>query len=357
MKKTLGIVGAALVVGLAAPAAAQNHTNGFYIGLGAGVNWARDASFSNILTTSATSNKVEFDMGWVGVGSIGYGFGNGLRLELEAGYRQNGADRTFGSNSGSSGDATVWSGMVNVLYDFATGTAFMPYIGVGIGGAMVNYDGLRGGIGNGLRVSGDDTVFAAQGILGVAYQVAPQWRLGLDYRYFATTEGNFGTNNATRRSSDASYAAHSVIFGLRYDFNGPAPAPRPAPPAPVAQVAPPPAPPPVQQQRAFIVFFDFDRADITPEALGIIRQAAQVARSGNVPRITVTGHTDTSGNPRYNQALSERRAAAVRAALTREGVPAAGINTVGRGEASTLVPTGDNVREPQNRRAEIVLGQ
>lgn len=351
MKKTLGLVGAALLVGLPGIAAAQNQTSGFYVGLGAGVNFAVDQGFSNVPRTSATSGDVDFDMGWVGVGSIGYGFGNGLRLEAELGYRSNGADSAFGR--GGSGDATVWSGMVNVLYDFATGSAFMPYIGIGVGVANVNYDGIRGGTGNTVRVSGDDTVFAYQGIVGIGYQVAPQWRLGLDYRYFGTTEGTYGSNFG--RSSDAEYAAHSVMFGIRYDFNPPV---RAAAPAAAPAVAPPPPPPPavVPQQRAFIVFFDWDRADITPEALAIIRQAAQVARSGNVARITVTGHTDTSGNPRYNQALSERRAAAVRNALAREGVPAAGITTIGRGEAGLLVPTGDNVREPQNRRAEIVLG-
>ncbi|TAJ86536.1 OmpA family protein, partial [Reyranella sp.] len=72
-------------------------------------------------------------------------------------------------------------------------------------------------------------------------------------------------------------------------------------------------------------------------------------------RITATGHTDTSGSEQYNMALSLRRANAVKDALVREGVPATAIAVIGRGEQGLLVQTGDNVREPQNRRVEIVV--
>jgi outer membrane protein OmpA-like peptidoglycan-associated protein len=54
-------------------------------------------------------------------------------------------------------------------------------------------------------------------------------------------------------------------------------------------------------------------------------------------------------------ALSLRRANAVKDALVREGVPAAGDRVVGRGEQGLLVHTGDGVRKPQNRRIEIVI--
>ena len=71
--------------------------------------------------------------------------------------------------------------------------------------------------------------------------------------------------------------------------------------------------------------------------------------------MTASGHTDTSGAEAYNMALSLRRANTVKDALVREGVPATAISVVGRGEAGLLVQTGDNVREPQNRRVEIVI--
>ncbi len=72
-------------------------------------------------------------------------------------------------------------------------------------------------------------------------------------------------------------------------------------------------------------------------------------------QLAVTGHTDTVGTAAYNQALSERRATSVKAALVADGVAAGEITTIGVGKTGLLVPTADGVREPQNRRAEIVL--
>ena len=74
-------------------------------------------------------------------------------------------------------------------------------------------------------------------------------------------------------------------------------------------------------------------------------------------RVVVTGHTDTVGSVRYNQALSERRANAVKNEMVREGLNANDIMTVGRNFADPLVATGRGVREPQNRRAVIDLGR
>jgi outer membrane protein OmpA-like peptidoglycan-associated protein len=104
-----------------------------------------------------------------------------------------------------------------------------------------------------------------------------------------------------------------------------------------------------------MVFFDWDRANLSPQALGTIKQAAAAFKTKGNARITATGHTDTSGPEAYNMALSLRRANAVKDALVREGVPAQAISVIGRGEAGLLVQTGDGVREPQNRRVEIVV--
>ena len=109
--------------------------------------------------------------------------------------------------------------------------------------------------------------------------------------------------------------------------------------------------------RNFIVFFDFDKSNLSPEAQQVVQQAVQTARMGNFVRITVTGHTDTVGSMAYNQGLSERRAGSVKDEMVREGIPANEITTVGRNFSDPLVPTGPGVREPQNRRAVIDLGQ
>ena len=107
----------------------------------------------------------------------------------------------------------------------------------------------------------------------------------------------------------------------------------------------------------FLVFFDLNEATLTPEAGRVVARAAQDYRQGGTPQITVTGHTDTSGSAAYNLELSKRRAESVAQALESEGVPATSIATVGRGEEDLLVPTANGVREPRNRRVEIVVPQ
>ena len=138
----------------------------------------------------------------------------------------------------------------------------------------------------------------------------------------------------------------------------PAPATEPAPvivPAPVPEPAP--APQPVVMPGPFLVFFDWDRAEIRGDARRIIAAAAKAARRGSITRIEAIGHADRSGPEDYNLALSKRRAAAVRAELVRNGIDAREIVVRGLGETSPLVSTPDGVREPQNRRVEIILGE
>jgi outer membrane protein OmpA-like peptidoglycan-associated protein len=127
----------------------------------------------------------------------------------------------------------------------------------------------------------------------------------------------------------------------------------PAPPAPLIVAEAPPPPPVVRQ---FVVFFDFDRSNLTPEAMQVVGAAVATAKSSGMAKIVVTGHTDTVGSQRYNQALSERRATAVKKELVRVGLNGRDIETVGKSFSEPLVATGPGVREPQNRRAVIDLG-
>ena len=118
---------------------------------------------------------------------------------------------------------------------------------------------------------------------------------------------------------------------------------------------PPPPPPPAAAPTSFMVFFDWDRSNLSQQAVQTIGQAATAFKQRGSARITATGHTDTSGPESYNMALSLRRANAVKNELVRRGVPADAITVVGKGESNPLVATGDGVREPQNRRVEIVM--
>jgi outer membrane protein OmpA-like peptidoglycan-associated protein len=109
--------------------------------------------------------------------------------------------------------------------------------------------------------------------------------------------------------------------------------------------------------RTFIVFFDFDQSNLTAEAQQVVAEAVRTAMASGMVRVVVTGHTDTVGSQAYNQGLSERRATSVQNEMVRLGLAANNIQTVGRSFTDPLVPTGPGVREPQNRRAVIDLGQ
>jgi OmpA family protein len=122
---------------------------------------------------------------------------------------------------------------------------------------------------------------------------------------------------------------------------------------PAPATAPPPPPP--SPAASYMVFFDWDSTKLNQQSMVVIGQAAQAFKARGATGITATGHTDTSGGDAYNMALSLRRANVVKDALVQQGVPAGAINAVGVGKAGLLVQTPDGVREPQNRRVEMVV--
>jgi OOP family OmpA-OmpF porin len=105
----------------------------------------------------------------------------------------------------------------------------------------------------------------------------------------------------------------------------------------------------------YTVYFDFDKAVINAAGQQVINQVLADARMHPPSSVSVTGHTDTVGPADYNLALGLRRADAVRSALIAGGVPADKITVASRGFTDLAVPTGPNVREAKNRRAEIIL--
>ena len=216
--------------------------------------------------------------------------------------------------------------MANALYDFFPGATITPYVGAGAGIAFVDPS-----IAPGCTMC--STQFAYQGIIGIGYNMAPGWRLDLDGRYYGTTNpGQYQNNNL------------SVMLGLTYKFGQPAAAAPPPPPAAAPAAVP-----------SFMVFFDWDRSDLSAQAQQTLQQVASTYRQRGSARVVATGHADRSGPDDYNMALSLRRANTVKSALVRDGVPATAISVVGKGETQPLVQTADGVREPQNRRVEIVL--
>ena len=124
---------------------------------------------------------------------------------------------------------------------------------------------------------------------------------------------------------------------------------------PAAQ-APQPAPEPVVPAR-FLVYFDFDKATLTPESREVVKAAIDASGKMGATEISVTGHADRAGSEDYNLDLSLRRANAVRDLASLLGADASKIGVGGRGEADPAVATQDGVRMPTNRRAEIIVGQ
>ena len=104
----------------------------------------------------------------------------------------------------------------------------------------------------------------------------------------------------------------------------------------------------------FEVFFEVDRWDISEAAAKIVREVADSSKYGSVHGITLSVHTSAAGWDANSQALSERRAEAIKAELVKDGVPVANITTAELGTAR-IAPTADGVREPQNRRTQIIL--
>jgi OmpA-OmpF porin, OOP family len=351
---------------VALPLAAQAQpVSGLYIGGGAGVNYLQPVGASSSGAFSG-SGQFQSHVGPALVLSLGWGFGNGFRAEVEGNYMSNqfySASGFGGAIVGSGGEWQKFGGMVNGFYDFTNVSPWVvPFVGVGVG-----YEGskLTSGVAFGPQFSntilyiGNQTVgsFAYQAMLGVAFPIpsAPGLAITTEYRFmglagdrdipYVKAAGGTGGGVGTVKLDDYN---HAVLIGLRYSFGAPTPPPPPAPPATVPAAAAVPA-------RSYLVFFDWDKATLSVRAQQIIKEAAENSTHVQYTRIEVNGYTDTSGTPQYNQGLSVRRAQAVAGELVRDGVPQAAIGIRGFGETHLLVPTGAGVREPQNRRVEIII--
>ena len=353
------LAGAVVVAGLMPATAIAQQYPGLYLGLGIGMNMPVDADTSGVRAV-----EIEYDQDFFGAFATGWKFSTGFRLELESSFSRNDVESVNGATAG--GRLQVGGININALYDFSPFGRVTPYIGLGFGYSSFSAKSMPLGAA-GVAVSDRDWAPTAQGIAGITFNLNQRWSLFGDYRYFvALSDPEFQTPTGI---TEVEHHDNRLMIGVRYSFGQP-PRPAPAPaPAPVATPAPPPPPPPPaaapapppaaapapQVPRNYLVFFNFDRSDITPEASNMIRQAAANAKTARVTRIEATGHADRSGPENYNLRLSQRRAEAVRQSLMREGIPANEIFVSARGESEPLVATPDGVREPQNRRLEIVL--
>src|SRR3984893_9949991 len=342
------------------------------------------------LSLPRRSPTANFDSGFNVGGRVGYQWGP-WRFEEEYNYRRNGlssftATNVFGntftsSGANASGQRFSHSIMTNAIYDFTIGWPVSPHIGVGIGAVDIidsvslnqtTINNLPPGVTQtpnpglvplpqtfgGTFLKGSSWVFGYQAIAGLRYDFNPSVAFDLDYRYLGTTDptfnntgrnpfpnGNRGTNCCGGGQYTTSYHTYNLLASVTMKFG----APPPAPPPPLPPAPPPPPP------KVYLVFFDWDKYNITPEGQQIIQVAAQQYQAGGSVRLQVTGYTDLSGSAGYNQRLSERRANAVANALAALGVARTDMVVTGRGMNDPRVPTAPGVREPQNRRVEIVF--
>ncbi len=374
MMRKLAVTLALATTALSTPALARD--DAWYVGVEGGAMLVEDIHFDvgaskDVVTQN---NHAGYDVG----GNIGYDFGP-FRAEAEVSYRRarvdsartsvpvaiqlaSGAAATTpaGSYEQSSGNTSVLSFMVNGLLDFGDDNGLQGFVGGGAGVARVK-DRLRvAGAADTLNDS--DTVFAWQAIAGVRAPINKNVDVSLKYRFFNAPDVkliDIGGNQWKGR-----YRSHSLLVGLTYNFGAPeepvAPPP-PPPPAPVAEPAPPPPPPPAPEAKVctpgpYIVFFDWNKSDVTPEAASILDNAISNYADCSNTKVVIAGYTDRSGSASYNVGLSQRRADTVRSYMGGKGIPDAAISAQGFGESNPRVPTADGVRELQNRRVEITYG-
>ncbi|ESQ86756.1 hypothetical protein ABAC460_22155 [Asticcacaulis sp. AC460] len=332
------------------------------------------------------------------------------RAELEYGERQGDIRNSIVSGydpaEAGRGSLDLTSAMVNVIYDISPDSRLHPFVGVGLGGVKIKADYVGAyqdeDYSETYTIHSSKTAAAGQVIAGLAWQVSDRLNIDLTYRYLEVAKVNYDVradvsyyeyNNDCSPYCDGfapeSFAVseaygpnlveevyegrlsgkirdHSLTLGLRWSFG--------APRGPAADVGPPPeqtvssgetysSPSPVvapvapPARRNFTVYFPFDSATPTADGQAVISAAAQQARSQPGAPVTVTGHADTSGSAPYNIQLSQNRARMVAEGLIQMGVPASVVSTDWKGESQPAVPTGNGIKNAENRRATISIGQ
>jgi len=279
------------------------------------------------------------DDGWMAYANIGRPFHNNpnWRVEGEFSYRSFKAAAGVTPHISGGGDIATSAIMLNILYDFHNSSAFTPFIGLGGGGAFTDFSIS----GPGISANDSDNVLAAQALGGVGWAISPNTTLDLTYRFFKTDTMKI-TQSTGKIKEDI--VGNTLTVGLRWKFGAAAPPP-----------PPPPPPPPVAPPQVFKIFFPWDKSTLTAEARKTVDEIAAQFKDQKISKIHIEGNTDTSGSNAYNDSLGQRRSDSVKQALIDDGIPASLIDTTSRGETNPAVQTGDNVKEPLNRRAEVTI--
>ena len=336
----------AYVVGAAGAATHTGQAMGWYVAVEGGANWVEDAGGSFENGGPPIPFEAQFDTGWAVLADVGYRFESNFRLEFELGYRDNDVDCVSLPHSacfGVDADVSQVTQMVNLLYDIPLNDKLTLSLGAGAGADLVRA--------NTPWFKQDDFVVAGQLIAGLNFALTDSVELFVNYRYFVADDPRFDISpHHDARFEDAK---HTVTIGLRFDLDPDEPAYAPPPAGAMGPPPPPLEPPPTARQ--YIVFFGFNKANLTLKAQAVVAEAVETAKQDGSASILVTGHTDTVGSRNYNQLLSERRARVVKKELVRLGISPHSIRAIGKGETMLLVQTPDHTWEDRNRRATIDL--
>ena len=357
---------------------AQSNFDGQYIGLWAGYHHFDTGTLTDQFTACCTPKHSQSFPSQSGDGPFGdafagFGltFGSPFYVGIEVDGSYSGASQNFTGVNGlrSRGEAegrgkisATWGGGVGVRFGYLITPNVLGYVRGG--GAWQNFEGTWTTI-NGFDQPNANKSRFAEGVRaggGIDFSLA-SWtglplfgRVEYDHTIYGNTHfggsgpltnGEVGTGSTIFKFKPTD---DRVMLGVAWSFAAP-----PPPPPPVAVAPPPPpAPPPPAPPRQFVVYFNFDKSDLTPEGAKVVQDAADAYKQTGSARIAITGYTDLAGTQRYNLGLSKRRADTVHAALVRDGVPDGVIAEAWRGKQNPAVPTPDGVREPRNRRVEIV---
>jgi outer membrane protein OmpA-like peptidoglycan-associated protein len=388
------VIGMAMAsTALATPALARDGQ--WYVELGGGPMIIQDTDFdvNDGAGTVTVDTKEGYDFG----GIVGYDFG-AFRLEAETSWREGDVDALAvdavglprlpaGATTGATvqdaaGDVNVLSFMVNGLFDFGPDDGLQGFFGGGVGVArtevQANYSTITPDV-----YDDSSSGLAWQLLAGVRAPLSDSWDAGLRYRMF--TAENVDIVDSLGRENEGKLRTHSILGTLTYNFGGEEPtvytcwngstvsdlALCPAKPIEKPPVTPTqtcwngavipatatcPKKPEPCKTGPYIVFFEWDKSDITPDAATILNNAVSQYANCGTAAVMLAGHADASGSKTYNVGLSERRNESVRAYLNSRGIPDARISSEAFGESQLRVPTDDGVRELQNRRVEVSYG-
>jgi len=193
--------------------------NGVYLGLRGGASLLQDSDMTIELPGGGQiPAKLQYEPGWLAAIAGGYAFDNGFAIEGEFAYRQNGVDQEelFGMTIPVDGFERSYALMVNGYYRVDTGTIVTPYVGAGVGGALLTIDADSAG-GN---FSDDSLEFAYQAMAGLMLEITPQLDAGLEYRFFGTTEPSFSDTvmGGGFVTVNPDYMTHNLLLTLTYSF-------------------------------------------------------------------------------------------------------------------------------------------